>query len=635
MDFLIIFFYLLMITFSYASEKKPLQVPSLGHICYERCKKDLSAKDVNFDNILIPVINRLSKNNAEDLLNRIYQKEHPHILAMVNKYNPLLYSDTNNKDMSNICQFDVLSKKLYKSHQQNHTEKDYSWDKRYLKISSEGKIYDLSIGLSEIWFKSWKTKNITPTRDDKDEAIYFRYDTVLETGRKQEALYPGEPYYDKDGTNNLDNMPFLSRWCDNDYPSHCFDVFPNGTTIIAHRWGGILYNGEKTIEWFVTNNSICSVCCLPDNEHIVLGSYDGSISIINIQKKTEGPLIPPCKGSFTHYINKFAGKEKSAYIVKKFQVNPTHPISTICLTNNKESILFSLGNCLYSIDIKNVLNAKAAIDDEKQYLPFFKKNEVITHFTQVNELIVCILESKNDTIHFIDLKGEKKYHSVIHTSHINALCSYTVNQNISFITGDNAGTVIVWDITQKGVIKKLILNHNDPVYFVGVTPDNRYIIVQTIKAASEETKYHTDKNIFFYPTFDYLPTKIQKQSKKIEEINSLFTINDENPSALYQLLTKTYQKTFQRQKIKKFIDLKNKIQNRIISLLKREEFKKTVDSYEKLTSLLGIFNQNYFSRVKIDDPLLDPTRFNNQIEELLRNITIKVIEQELGSVNEI
>src|SRR5581483_11230620 len=65
----------------------------------------------------------------------------------------------------------------------------------------------------------------------------------------------------------------------------------NDNLVVTYPWGGIKINGKKKedVHYFAINNSISSLYCLEHNCIIILGSYDGTLTIIDTTQKNTDP----------------------------------------------------------------------------------------------------------------------------------------------------------------------------------------------------------------------------------------------------------------------------------------------------------------------------------------------------------
>src|SRR5205085_2706317 len=109
--------------------------------------------------------------------------------------------------------------------------------------------------------------------------------------------YNSMPIYDSNQESTM--FDISKEWNQISEANAKMAVFPNGSSIITYPWGGIeMHNNSldrRRISYFAINNSISAACCAPDNKHVALGSYDGTITIIDI---TQEETKKQCQAQF-------------------------------------------------------------------------------------------------------------------------------------------------------------------------------------------------------------------------------------------------------------------------------------------------------------------------------------------------
>src|SRR5205085_3805044 len=119
--------------------------------------------------------------------------------------------------------------------------------------------------------------------------------------------------------------------------------------------------------------SISAACCAPDNKHVALGSYDGTITIIDI---TQEDTKKQCQAQFEDYFLFFKDKTtKHPSIIARYQSNCKTPIKHIKYDEN--GIIFSRKRNIYrgnllpqTSDIGQTLEVKKLLESTNPITAF-------------------------------------------------------------------------------------------------------------------------------------------------------------------------------------------------------------------------------------------------------------------------
>jgi WD40 repeat protein len=609
---------------------KPQQVLSLPDLCFERCKADLTDTEVSFNNTLNPVFQSLQQNKHRDELFQLLQtNKHPEVAAKIDHYtqqyrkNPF---DLKGLNINNQSLLELWCKKTafgtYYTDIRTNLPIPFEgdWQKTSLKAAQDGTIFLLTMPIegpdnysSQHRFVSSKKIAICSPATLQSNPLSSRYyDVKNELYREQNKVYQGEPFYNPGGDKAYKSK---GHWLKQHELTNCLDTFPNNSLVVTHTWGGIELHKEKNIEQFIIGNSISSVCCASDNKHIALGSYDGTVTVIDITQ--ENYQTPQLHESFKKYFGKAHRREKHPLVISSCKLPENRPITTVKYSPDGKKVLFCSGKSLYCTDTTTEKPVPSCL---------FTVENQIKFFTQVENMIACVLQDKDqekdcDTLIIIN-EQSKQISSIKHSSCINSICSYSNNDHHYIITGDMQGNVIIWNIGKTELIINMLLEHNFPVHTVEVTKDNQHIAIKITEDAVDKRynfKYKKD-NVIFYPTPHTLQTCAEKQLEEITNISALFEEKNNDPKELYKILS-DHQLTLYTKKNKDLINLKDTIENRIIEILAEQSFIASITDIYKLIDLL-----NSFPCTNLTKPTVLHLSGMNSVEKLnlLANIESKI-----------
>lgn len=569
-------------------------------ISFNRCQEDIT--DPNHPNLNIEIIsnifNRLRKNShREEMFSLLMQKEHPDIVNAVAEYNDHFSESRLEKKLStnHTDLLDLWCKKRAFGNHYTHLSKQLPiqieghFQKTSFKVDNDGNVLVLTMPIigpdnysSVNHFETYKIISSYDSENMKKNLLSKRtYKAKEELYRKQNDVYLNEPFYNK---NPDESYQAKNNWLEHHELTNCLDTFSDNRFVLTHAWGGIEIHNGKNVEQFIIGNSISSVSCSLNNKHIALGSYDGTITIIDTTQ--EESTAPITKAHFKDYAGKKYADQKYPRILVSEQLSK-NTINNIQYHLDHKTILFSSGKNLFCMKLlDNGLYAEHDI--------LFASESSITHFTQINNFIACVSEKNILTI--IDLNHKQKDISFQHTSSITAIHPYINEQDNHFITGDLQGNVCIWKIGSMDLIIDMLIPHNHPIHLVEVTKDNKHIVVKITEKMQNGRTADKKDNIIIYPTPHVLPELIQKQAQFISGIEEKLAELSSDPVSLYQLLSE-HKETLYASNHEDIIELKNDIENVIIEQLK-----------DIGNSLVGIESLDKFYNLLRSFPTTDPTK---------------------------
>ncbi|HSC25390.1 MAG TPA: hypothetical protein VLB80_04225 [Candidatus Babeliales bacterium] len=472
-------------------------------------------------------------------------------------------------------------------------------------------------------FYSYKTiVTLNLTNSESQELSKQSYEVKNECYLEKNDAYLNEPIYQVAPEQHVTEAKNL--WLKNHELTNRLDTFPDGSLILTHQWGGIeLHNNNNNnnqIKRFIINNSICSVNCSSNNNSILaLGSYDGTITIIDISQEEANPT--DINRSFKTYYDNNIPDPYYPHILFSYKHTSDNPITSINFCSDKNKVIFCSGENLYSLQT-NGENPQLLFTDVAKIKYFIK-----TH----DEKIICVSEENTITVINTEKLKCSKHVTITHPCSINTLCLYPTNKDTYFITGDSNGDVIIWNMNHDKLIPQTILPHAAPIHLVNVTKNNTYIIVKQTKSKkyqSGNNTYNKD-NVIFYPTYDYFINDIQEYTAVVNDLTYQYEQNINNIIPLYNLL-KNNQLFFFKAKSRNGKILKDNICTSIDQILTDQKIISSINSIDSLkkfrSSILLILNNGFNSNSNSKTFI----KINNHIYSLLEDLAADVLTEILN-----
>lgn len=448
------------------------------------------------------------------------------------------------------------------------------------------------------------------------------YNVKEELYREKKDVYAGEPFYNPGGENVHKSK---GNWLKRHELTNCLDVFPNNTLVMTHAWGGIELIHKESVVPFIVNNSISSVCCLPNNKHIAIGSYDGNITILDIEKTNLEP-----KTKFKNYYGKKHKQALSPLAIASLQLDINYPITSLQHCPNSNSIFFSSDSNLYATQIpttqeKMTLKPKLISTAWEPISCFDLSNNYIAYVSEQNKITVINLENSQHVF-------------AQHDCPITSICFTTINNCSCIVTGDTQGNIIFWDISDDNIaIRANIAHEGLSIQSIEVTKDSEYIAVKTTEEIKKELGYVEKKDtVLLYSTPDALPKHRQMQDDMLNSIVTMVKSNNDNPQKLYDILSQ-HKDFLYHQESNDIVELRKSIQNRIIEILTHNDFIKSIDSIEKLNTLFCSFSCTDFripttitlSGMNVPKNREPLKNIDLQITKTLKDIAVPFLSNEL------
>lgn len=634
-----LFILLLSTTNNFCGEKQKT-VPSLKDICFNLCKDDISEPTVSIEKTIKPVFQSLQKNEHRDeLFKLLEEKKHPYVIKTIdfykNQYRENPFDDNglngNHADLLDLhCRKIAFGCYYTKLQTSLPIQIKGDWQKTSFKVDNDGNIFLLTMPITgpdnyssvNQFYASKNIATCNPVTLQTNPLSSRPYNVKEELYREKHQVYPNEPFYNP-GKDKVHESK--GNWLKNHQLTNCLDIFPNNVLVMTHAWGGIeLIQPDQQIRQLLVKNSISTISCSSDNQHIALGSYDGRVTIIDTQKFDNQEPELTCFKEYYH--KKKYGHANYPKIITSCKLPEENTITALQYCPEEENIFFSADNSLYCMQTTSS-NVSSTPDC------LFTSQSPITHFTQINNVIICISGKK---ITVLDLATKQEISSVDNSHHITSICPYITENNNCFITGDIKGNVIIWNIRKTEFTINMILQHNAPIYQVEVTKDNKYIGVKLTEEIEKSSGWITKKDkIIFYPTPIQLQECVEKQSNLIESINTQFKDNYNNPTALYKLLSDNQLRLYNSNN-EHIINLKDTIENRIIEYLQSDDFAKSINSVNKLAHVFCSYPSTDFRKPQefTISGTNTPEKINllrtidNKISKTLKNFAIPFLTEE-------
>lgn len=651
----IVYLFLLTPLIIFSSDTKKNNIPSLQRLAFDTCKDDLSngkydngniipfqGLEKYFDRLIDPML-------RDELFTLLIKKQNQEIFNKINFY-------TNNFEKHNelpaasfldrLCYNYAFSKHYKATCQKIPIKQKGDWQKITTKSSSSG-IYILSMPIcgpnnftSINHFVSRKNfSHINLTTKNTQQVTSYRYEVTNEFLYKDEYYYQHEPTYVPNKQEyNLTNRKKV--WLRENQLTNKLDTFSDGSLVITHVWGGIeQYNIENNTiikgKNFIIDNSISAASCGKKSKKLALGSYDGTITIINLEEENPNPPEIRKHGHFSdYYWEKEKIEQVHPLIVFTHKINDSTPpaITSICYDDDKKIIYFTQNNNFYSV----------AEESNKEIL-IFSTDSNINCFTIINNIIITAC--KDGTI--FTIKNEKMINTVKHSECINSISFFNNNDSLyksySIITGDNAGNVIIWKLNTQDnqLIKSITLPHTFCINSVEITSDNKYIVVRGTEIKKSTADDYTT-HVFTYPVPQQIFSANQDQEKLLSDINSSFQQNSNSPQELHKILhTNAYFFTSYAYD-DKISELKKNIIQTLLNHLKSDVFKTSIKSINDLKNCLNKFyTQRLTGSIKVtlsgmhSDPDANPfASLDNEIDKILTPLAIDVLSTEIKKIND-
>ncbi len=391
--------------------------------------------------------------------------------------------------------------------------------------------------------------------------------------------YHNQPNYKDDKENTTSSYwDCVSKWNKESQLTHKMDTFPNGTLVVTYPWGGIKVYNNKDICYFAVDKSIASVCCYSDNKNIILGSYDGSVTIVDITQKND-----------KQYTTKNYFKEHYKY--QKI----SHPLTIpICQLQDKEPIthIVSLDDELFFSTKNHLFKAQISKTTESiNYEKLSDSNNLITAITLVDKNPVFATDNGDITILYDN--NTQKLSPYKDSPCINCMFSYTDSKQKTFLlTGTNHGVLEMWAISRDYKTIKLssqmYIKHEHPIYSIEVSPDKERILVKTTESVKKTNNSHEKyvDHVYLYSTPENFPKHIENYYKKISKIETLYNNHQNNAQVLYKLFVQHIAFLNSKHTIKGS-SIKETIKTTILQLLAN---KVTIVTLHDLTATLLLFD---------------------------------------------
>jgi len=469
------------------------------------------------------IVTALNPKTKLNYINLLKKNNHPNIIEHFQFYtdNPLAIFEKPDTELKDECKT-IATQKIFHS---------YSTILPISQLADGHKIACTTFADDNIYAFTSKYVHGSSCMWGQERPSYSKVLTICNTNSneckdliaRQYNLYK-ELYIDS--TNLYLNEPVYSEeykegeWLKKPQINEAIDTFSDGSMIITHPWGGIELHNSTEHKNFIINNSISSVSCSPTNNNLIaLGSYDGTITLIDINQE-DNQIVP--KRNFNKFYHDDNVLQKLPSIVNSYTNKINSPITSIHYYHDN-MIVFSSENYVYSWN--------PTCENEPSIV--YVANAELIHSTYKDDL--CAYSTKQNDIILIDLKENKEISLKKHSSQINALCFYKRSNDYSLITGDENGDVILWEIAQNEITKSLSIQHDFPVYYVEVTNNREKIIIKTTHR-DQQYKHIANETIISCPTPHMLGKAIQGRENLYDYLTNDLLKKNDNPHDLYKSL---------------------------------------------------------------------------------------------------
>lgn len=301
-------------------------------------------------------------------------------------------------------------------------------------------------------------------------------------------------------------------------------------------WGGItIKKKNEKKQRFVINNSISSVACLSDNKTVVLGSYDGTITLIDITQKDTDPDHRPQKQYFLKKVEyDYTPRENipSVYTVATHCIQGG-PISHI-IACDENTFLIANDNSLYTVtrDNKNLKTELLA-------------NDAAVGLTSIDEKIIY---TDQKTVSIRENNTTKEYDLYQNDNEsITSIGSYKNDTDYFIVTGTDHGSLDIWRIfsstspySNQAPFLIAHINHDHPIISIEMSPKKEKILIKTRESIDlqHDNKKYID-HFFIYDVPEYIASLVKEYKTKCTSIQTLYERHQktQNACVLYKIFT--------------------------------------------------------------------------------------------------
>ncbi len=598
------------------SAQKPAEILSLREIAFNRhleYRPDLANASTSNESIN-DLLLLLNPNLQKKYIDILQKNDNQRVKTQLDFYddNPLALFKPSTNGLENACKPLASQKFLHSYAVKLPFEHKSTWGKVACKTTPDNNLYAWTSLSNAGWssmcmeerpsyYKRITLCDLTSYGCNTLSNKYYNLSKEINTNTNN--LYLNEPAY----TGKYNQK---AQWLSKPQSNNVMDTFLDSSLVIIHPWGGIeIHNGQQK-QYFAINHSLSSVSCSPTtNNLIALGSFDGTITIIDISR--EGADQDNGRQFKDYYPSNENILQHPPYSVNCWQETSNTPITAVYYCS-EDMIYFSSGQYLYSWNQpldpkskpKNIHTSEHPIQHSA-----FKKN-IIAYSTITNKVV------------FFDPIGNDLIESANHPCQINTICIYQHNEKNIFVTGDEDGNVIFWEINNKKLVKRLTLSCDFPVHCVEITNNQEKLLIKVTQR--DKNNNIENETILCCPTPHQLLQVIHEREQQYESIQDALRSSANNAQELYDILQQNKQFLYASPN-KKSSAITTFTEKNILDLIEHHALDQT-DPLESLDLLIQSFSPHidldaativYFyaePRTKNNDPL---AMLNHAIENLL------------------
>jgi|GEM_PF-5657984 len=350
-------------------------------------------------------------------------------------------------------------------------------------------------------------------------------------------LFDKDPYQDQPtyggNVEGISADDVKGRWLKESQLTNQCATFPDNSFVVTHVWGGIEVHRGQTVENFIINNSIASVSCCSDNKKIVIGSYDGTITIVDISQTSNDPK-EMSKKIFDQY---FKSKDYADNICPMTVASARLACGTAVrhITHiSKDTFIFSDSD----LDQQNIF--QGTLQGDKIEIYSLHTTAPLTCLTtcQYQDAWYAAYGNKDGDVFVYDTNKNQVVFSLPNQSNgsVTALSFYAPtlsgkNDDMCLVVGTDKGQLSWWIVSPlRGVECLTTIDHTFPISSIQVAPNNEHI---TVKVTEPKSEYKYEDHIFVYSAPHTMCESKQKDAKKMNKI--MKQLKNE-PEDLYKIL---------------------------------------------------------------------------------------------------